>query len=110
MHGDHRVPLFVGHVEQHPVTGDPGVVHHDAQATQSVGGADQLVGGIALADVAGDRDGLGAGGGDLVDHIGGIQRGGDVVDDDGRARAGQADRLRAAQSRGRAGHHRDLSG
>ncbi len=68
---------------------------------------DQFVGRVALADVAGDRDGLGAGGGDLVEHVGGVERGGDVVDDDGGAGAGQADGLGAAQPRGRTGHHRD---
>ena len=35
---------------------------------------------------------------------------GDVVDHDRRAGAGQADRLGAAQARGRTGHHRDQSG
>ena len=64
----------------------------------------------ALADVAGDRDGLGPGGGDLVDDVGFVQRGGDVVDDDRRARPRQADGLRAAEARGRARHHRDVSG
>ncbi len=110
VHGDDQVPFLVGHVEQHPVAGDPGVVDHDVQPAQPVGAGNQFVGGCALADVAGHRDGLGAGGVDLVDDVGGVQRGGDVVDDDGGAEPGQAERLGASQPRGRTGHHRDLSG
>ena len=71
---------------------------------------DQLVGGGPLADVAGDGDGLSTGRADFVDHVGGIQRGGDVVDDDRGADPGQAERLSPSQPRGRTGHHRDPSG
>ena len=77
---------------------------------EAVGRFHQFVGGGPLADVACDGDGLGPGGGDLVDDIGFVQRAGDVVDHDGGARAGKADGLGAAQARGRAGHHRDQSG
>ena len=110
MHRDDEVPFLVGHVEQHPVAGDPGVVHHDAQSAQPVRGGNQLVGRGALADVAGHRDGFGARRIDLVDDVGGIECGRDVVDDDGGAEAGQTERFGPSQSRGRAGHHRDLSG
>ncbi len=87
VHGDDEVPFLVGHVEQHPVPGDPGVVDHDVQSAQPVGTGDQFVGRCALADVAGngDRLGTGARGVDLVDDVGGIQPGGNVVDDDGGA-------------------------
>src|SRR5690606_15196131 len=66
VHRDDGVPVLIGHVEQHLVAGDPGVVHDDAQSAQVVGGLNQFVGGGPLADVAGDRHPLGAGGGDLV--------------------------------------------
>ena len=40
---DHRVPLGLGHVGQHPVTQDPGVVHHDVQVAEDIDGLlDQL--------------------------------------------------------------------
>ena len=110
MHRDDGVPVLVGHVEQHPVAGDPRVVDDDAQPAEAVGGGDQLVGGGPLADVAGDGDGLGPGGGDLVEDVGLVERGRDVVDDDRRAGSRKPDGLGAAQSRGRARHHRDQSG
>ena len=62
------------------------------------------------ADVTRDGDGLGPGGGDLVDDIGLVQRAGHVVDHDGRARSREPDGLCAAKARGRAGHHRDQAG
>ena len=52
VNGDDEVEVLVGHVEQHPVAGDAGVVDHDVQAAQTVGAGHQLVGGRALADVA----------------------------------------------------------
>ena len=48
VHGDDGVPVLVGHVEQHPVAGDARVVDDDVEATESVGGGDQLVGVAAL--------------------------------------------------------------
>ena len=45
VHRDDRVPVLVGHVEQHAVAGDPGVVDDDAEPAEAVGGLDQLVGG-----------------------------------------------------------------
>ena len=113
VHGDDKVPFLVGHVEQHPVSGDPGVVDHDVQSAQSVGTGDEFVGSRTLADVTWNRDGLGTpstGGRDLVDDVGGIQGGGQVVDDDRGAEPRQAERLGAAKPRGRTGNHRDLSG
>ena len=47
---------------------------------------------------------------DLVDDVGSIQRAGDVVDDDSGAQARQTERFGPSQPRGRACHHRDLSG
>jgi len=58
MYGDDRVPVLVGHVEQHPVPGDAGVVDDDAQSAESVGGRDEFVGGRTLTDVTGDGHGL----------------------------------------------------
>jgi len=106
----HGVPVFVGHVEQHAVSGDPRVVDDDAEAPETVSRFHQLVGGGPLADITRDGDSLGPRGRDLVDDVGGIQGGGDVVDDDGGAQPGEADRLGPPQPRGGAGHHRDLAG
>ncbi len=77
VHRDHGVPLLVGHVEQHPVAGDAGIVHHDVQSAQPDGAGEQFVGRRALADITGYRDGLstsiGSGGADLVDDVGSIR-------------------------------------
>lgn len=114
VHRDHGVPLLVGHVEQHPVAGDAGIVHHDVQSAQPDGAGEQFVGRRALADITGYRDGLstsiGSGGADLVDDVGSIQGGSNIVDDDGGAQPGQAERFGPTQTRGRAGDHRHLSG
>jgi hypothetical protein len=110
VHRHHRVPVVVGHVEQHAVAGDPRVVHDDAQAAEAVGRVHQFVGRGPLADVAPHGDGLGTGAGDLVDDVGFVERARDVIDHDGRARSSKPDGLGAAQARGRTRHHRDQSG
>ena len=110
MHGDHGVPVLVGHVEQHAVTRDARIVDDDAQAAETVGRGHQLIGRRPCADVTGDRDGFGPRGDDLVDDVGLVQGARDVVDHDRGPRSRQADGLCAAQPRGRAGHDRDQAG
>ena len=106
---DDGVPIVVGHVEQHPVPGDAGIVDDDVQAPEALGAPEQLVGGGALADVSGDCDSPGTDRGDLIEDVRGVQRLGHVVDDDGRTGARESDRLGTAETRGRAGHDGDAS-
>lgn len=108
--GDDLIPVLIGHVEQHPVTGDTGVVDHDVQPTQPFGAGDHLIGGGTQADIPGHRDGLRSGRRDLVAHIGVVQRLRHVIDDDRRAGTSQPDGFGAAQSGRGTGHHRDASG
>ena len=110
MHRDHRIPVLIGHVEQHPVPGDAGIVDHDVETTQTIGAGNQFVGGRPLADIADHRDGLGAGRADLIEDVGCIQGLGHVVDDEGGPGTRQPDGLGAAQAGCGAGHHRDASG
>ena len=65
---------------------------------QTVGAGHQLVGGGTQAYVTGDRDALGARTRDLVEDVGRFECGGNVVDNDRRARAGQSDGLGTAQA------------
>ena len=110
MHGDDRVPVLVGHVEQHPVPGDAGIVDHDAESAQVVRTVDQFVGGGALADIAHHSDCLGPDSADLIEDIGGIQCLRHIVDDHRGPRTCQSDGLGAAKTGCGTGHHRDASG
>ena len=69
VHGDDRVPVLIGHVEQHPVPGDTGIVDHDVEPAEVLGTGDEFIGGASRADVTGHRDGLGAGASDLIEHV-----------------------------------------
>ena len=69
------VPVLVGHVEQHPVAGDAGVVDDDVEAALASAVATNSSAVDALADVARDRDGLRAGSLDLVEDVGGVKCG-----------------------------------
>src|SRR5690606_36552386 len=73
----HGVPVLLGHVEQHPVPGDAGVVDQDVQsAVESGGGGHQPFGGGGVGGVADQGGGLPAGGadlgGDLVHLLAGV--------------------------------------
>ena len=65
--GDHRVPLLLGHVHEHAVAEDPGVVDEDVEAPERV---DRLLHHLArlreVGDVRAVRDRLAAGGLDLL--------------------------------------------
>jgi hypothetical protein len=104
---DHQVPLLVGHVEQHPVAQHPGVVHHDVQPAELLGGGgEQRVRGGSLGHVTRDEDGFTARRLDLVDHPGGVR--GHVVHHDIGARPGERESFGSAEPRPRAGDDGDL--
>ena len=106
VHADHQVPVVVGHVEQHLVANETGVVHHDVQATVLLGGDPHDLGGRRrIRDVAGDRHSHPAGGLDLVEHVALVQGAGEVVHDHRGAECTEADRLGATQARTSSGHN-----
>jgi hypothetical protein len=83
---DHRVPLVLGHVEQHPVPQDASVVDENVEAAEDLDRlVDQSAGAVPVGDVVGVGDGDPARGLDLV-H-----------DGPGRAGVGPAAGHRAAQ-------------
>jgi hypothetical protein len=97
---DHRVPLVLGHVDDHAVTQDPGVVDEDVEVTEGLdGGVDEplcaLPGRHAVA--VGER--LASHAVDLVDHLlcrrdvaaGAVGRAAEVVDDHLGALGGEED-------------------
>src|SRR5581483_3404207 len=110
MHVDDEVPVLVAHVEQHLVASDAGVVDDDVEAAFTVSAGDHFIGGRPLAYVTGYRDGLATGGLDLVEDVGALQCGVDVVDDDGGPGLGEPDGLRPAEPGSGTGHYRDAAG
>ena len=67
---DNRIPLFFGHVHEHPVAQDAGVVHDDVEATEVVDRLlDDVAGALPGRDVVTVGDGLAAHRFDLGDHI-----------------------------------------
>ena len=70
MDPDDRVPVLLGHVEDHAVAQDAGDVDQDVEAPI---GVDRLVddplGGVMVGDVVGVDGGLAAGLADLLDHL-----------------------------------------
>jgi len=68
--GDDRVPLFLGHVHEHPVAEDPGVVDEDVEAAELV---ERLLHEPLRAGEVGDvlavRRRFAAGGADLLDDL-----------------------------------------
>ena len=115
---DHGVPLAFGHVHQHAVAEDSGVVDQDVEAAEVV---DRLCDHPFRAGEVGHvlvvRGSLAPGGSDLVDDL---LRGrcvvtlagelaAEVVDDHRRARGGERERVRAADAAAGAGDDRDLA-
>ena len=118
MDADHRVPLGLGHVEEHTVTQDPGDVDEDVEASPGRDGL--LHHGRRLAEVrhgavVGQRHAAGLD--DLLDDLVGRtsldavagETGAQVVHDDFRARASQPDRDAAADAAPRPRHQRRLA-
>ncbi len=51
---DDRVPLLLGHVDQHPVPQDAGVVDQHVEVAEGLdGGVDQALAALPVADVVG---------------------------------------------------------
>src|SRR5439155_23599458 len=92
-----RVPLLLGHVDEHPVAQDAGVVDEDVEAAKALHGrVDQALGTLPVGHVVAVGDSLAARGADLFDHLAGgtgrrtaaVDLGSQVVDDDLGALAG----------------------
>jgi hypothetical protein len=116
--GDDRVPLLLGHVEEHAVAQNSGVVDEDVQPAVTVErAADDLLRRLEARDVVVARDRLAARGDDLVHDLLGRSRVGslareraaEVVDDHARARARECKRMLAADPAARTGDDRDLA-
>ena len=96
VHLEDEVELLVGHVEQHLVAGDAGVVDDDVEPAELLGGRLQHgLGGGALPHVTGDDERLDA---DLADLLGCLLgRAGQVVEDHVGAGSGEGERFRATE-------------
>ncbi len=99
---DHGVPLLDRHVEDHPVAQDAGVVHDRVDPAEGVvREVEEGLGPLGFGDVVEVRDGLAAGGDDLLDHLGGgpgvgaaaVPFASEIVHDDRRALGREEDRL-----------------
>ena len=115
--GDHRVPLLLRHVHDHPVAEDAGVVDEDVDPAEVV---DRLPTSCAaptksatFAPFASARPPFASisattcCAGEVVALAG--QRAAEVVDDDVRARLGEGQRVRPADAAPGAGDDRDLA-
>lgn len=72
MHPHDRIPLFLRHVEDHPITEDPGDVHEDVELAELVQrGADEVFGLVHVRNVRVVRDRLPAGSLDISDRLSG---------------------------------------
>jgi hypothetical protein len=61
VHGDHGVPLLLGHVDEHTVAQDAGVVHEDVEVAERLdGGVDQALAAFPVGHVVAVGDGLAA--------------------------------------------------
>ena len=73
---DDRVPLLLGHVDEHPVAQDAGVVDQHVEVAEGLDGAvDEALAALPVGDVVAVGDGLAAHGLDLLDDL---LRGGQV--------------------------------
>ena len=112
------VPLLLGHVEDHAVAQDAGHVDEDVQPAELVEGLlDHALAAIDVGDSVEVRDGLAAGGADLVGDV--LRRTGvrlravdvhaEVVDDDAGAFLGKELGDAAPDAAARSGDYRDAS-
>src|SRR5579862_6964344 len=70
MHRDDRIPVFLVHVEDHPVAQDAGIVDHDVELAEVIGGAfDDALGGFEIGHALEVGDRFAAGGADFLDHV-----------------------------------------
>jgi hypothetical protein len=118
MHSDHGIPLGIGHVHQHPVAEDPGVVDQHVESAERVDRrVDQSFCPLPVTDVFAVRHRLGAGATDLLHHLacGPVRRtapvdlGSEVVDHDLGALACEFDGVLPADAPARTGDHGDPS-
>ena len=74
---DHRIPLGLGHVDQHPVAQDAGVVDQHVEASERGDRLiDQALGAFEVRDVVAVGHRITTGRLDLLDHLVGRSRGG----------------------------------
>src|SRR5438552_3643188 len=119
VHGHHRVPVLLRHVEDHPVAQDAGVVDHDVELAEGVERAlDDALGGLEVGHAVAVRDRLAAPLLDLGDHLlggrgrrrpGAVEVRAEIVHDDLCAVPGEEQRLLAADASARARDDRDLA-
>jgi hypothetical protein len=104
---DDRVPFLLGHVHDHPVPQDPGVVHQHVQVAERVDrGLDEALGPFPVGHVVHVGHALAAHGLDLVDHLlrrrpvvaGPVDVAAEVVDHDLGALGGEEQRVLAAEA------------
>ena len=70
MDPDDVVPLLGGHVDEHPVAEDAGVVDQHVEPAEGVdGGLDDPTGGVVVADVVAVGDGFAAHGPNGIDDL-----------------------------------------
>ena len=109
------VPLHVGHVDEHPVPEDPGVVHEHVEPPEGLnGGIDETLGALPVRHVLAVGHRLAAETADLLHDLAGrpgrsprpIDFSAEVVDDHLRTLAGQLDRLGSADPPACAGDDR----
>jgi len=109
---DDRVPLVLGHVDQHPVPEDAGVVHQDVEGAEGIHGVlNHPFGAVPAGHVLGVGDRLAARVQDLPHDLVGrafgasvaVQGGPDVVDHDLRPVGGQEEGVLATDATARPG-------
>ena len=114
--GDDGVPLGLGHVDDHPVAQDAGVVDQDVEVAERLDRrVDQALGAFPVGHVVGVDDGLAAEVADLGDDLLGRRRvltvtvvgATEVVDDDPGPLRGEQERVLAADAASRSGDDRD---
>ena len=109
---DDRVPLLLGHVGQHPVAQDAGVVDQHVEVAEGLDrGVDQALRAFPGRDVVAVGDRLATHAADLLDHLlgrteiaaGAVHVAAEVVDHDLAPWLGQAQRVLAADAPAGAG-------
>src|ERR1700722_14207971 len=108
VHVEDRLPFVDGHVEEHPITHDPGIVDHAIDTTEGIdGGLDEGRGSRGVGKAGGVGAGWPARRGDLSGHLlRGPRLAGPthVVDDDLGAVCRERQREITADAAARAGH------
>ena len=113
---DDRVPLVDGHVDQHPVPQDAGVVDQHVEPAERLDrGVDQPLGALPVGHVVAVGHGFAAGRPDLVDHLTGwaggpaaaVDLGAQVVDHDLGPLPGELQGVAPADAPAGSGHDHD---